>query len=140
MSAWGPGAFQNDRALEWLGDVESQDDPTLIDDAIDDVAEAGEGDRLELATCQTALAAAELVAAMGGKRSPRLPDEVAAWAGEQEEPEVELVQSSIAAVGRIRARSELRDSLSEDGDPDAYWLRSLDDLVSRLSAAQTGGG
>lgn len=137
MGAWGPGPFQNDQALEWLAEIEEQDDPTLIDDAIDTVIDAGDDDHLDADECQAAIAAAELVAAMGGKPSPRLPDEVGAWAGEQEEPEAELVEQALAAIERIRTSSELREAFSDDGAPNPHWLKSLDDLVARLSAATT---
>lgn len=137
MGAWGPGPFQNDQALAWLAEVEEQDDPTLIDDAVDAIVEAGDDDHLDADDCQAAIAAAEVVAAMGGKPSPRLPDEIGEWAGEQEAPDDDLVQQAVAAIARIRTNSELREAFTEEGTVDAGWLRSLDDLVARLSLATT---
>jgi len=137
MGAWGVGSFQNDQALEWLGEVESEDDPALIEDALGTISEADEDAYLDADDCNVAIAAAELVAAMGGQPSPRLPDGMKEWCDEQEDPEPELVADAVTAIERIGKDSELVEQYTEDGELDPRWKKSLDDLVKRLKAAST---
>jgi len=140
MGAWGAGSFQNDQALEWLGEVESEDDVALVEDALGTVAEAAEDDFLDADDCTVAIAAAEIIAAMGGQPSPRLPDGMKDWCDEQEEPDPEMVQDALAAIQRIRTDSELVTLWSEGGELDKRWVASLDDLVKRLNAANVTAG
>jgi hypothetical protein len=140
MGAWGPGAFQNDQALDWLGEVESEDDSTLVDDALGTVVGAADGDYLDADDCSVAIAAAELVAAMGGQPSPRLPDGIKDWCDEQEEPDPEMVSDALAALTRIREASELVELWTEGGELNQRWVSGLEDLARRLGAANTAEG
>lgn len=137
MGAWGVGSFQNDQALEWLGEMESEDDTTLIEDALGTITEADEGAHLDADECNVAIAAAELVAAMGGQPSKRLPDGMKDWCDEQDDPEPEVVADALAAIAKIRKGSELLEQYTEGGKVDVAWEKSLDDLVKRLNAANT---
>lgn len=137
MGAWGPGAFQNDQALDWLGEVESDDDASLVDDALAAIVGAADDDHLDADECSVAIAAAELVAAMGGQASPRLPDGIKDWCDEQEEPDPEMVSDALAALTRIREGSELVEQWSEGGELNQRWVSGLEDLARRLAAANT---
>ena len=137
MGAWGAGSFQNDQALEWLGEVESEDDVALVEDALGTVAEAAEDDFLDADDCSVAIAAAEIIAAMGGQPSPRLPDGMKDWCDEQEEPDPEMVSDALAALTRIREGSELVEQWSEGGELNQRWVSGLEDLARRLAAANT---
>src|SRR5690606_8457907 len=66
VTAWGPGTFDNETALDWLGDLELAD-ADYVRDALAGVAEAHDADELDAHAYRAALAAAEIVAAARGR-------------------------------------------------------------------------
>jgi hypothetical protein len=137
MGFWGPNAFDSDEALEWMGQVEDEEDTGLVDEAIEAVAGASEKDRLDIETCVAAIVSAELVAAMGGKASPRLPDGMKEWVLSQDEPDAELVAQAVKAVERISKASRLADEFGADPEGLEDWRFALGGLVKRLQNAKT---
>lgn len=135
MGAWGPSALQNDDAVDWLGTLEDEEDISLIDDALDAITDADEEEVLEADACCVALAAAEVVAALGGKPSPRLPDGIKELIADEDPIEPELVDQALEAVGRVRADSELLIQWQEEGSVDD-WFAALDELTKRLTATK----
>src|SRR6185312_4470196 len=97
MGTWGTDSFQNDWALDWLGDLRECRDASLVRTALSQVVEHGGTkhsppsilERLRGRSHHTAwltasvaaksLAAAEIVAAWRGHPSSNLPDSVIAW-------------------------------------------------------------
>ena len=77
------------------------------------------------------LAAAEVVAALGGNPSDSLPKEIAAWVKGKRNPSKKLKKDALAAVAAVKKSSELKD-LWEESDDFAAWLSSLEDLEQRL--------
>ncbi len=76
MGAFGPGSFENDDALDFAAELEASGADALtevLERAVgaDGVRDAGLG--------AAALAAAEVVAALAGRPSRELPDEVKLW-------------------------------------------------------------
>jgi hypothetical protein len=59
MGAWGHRTFENDSALDWLGDL-AEGDPSLVGEALDVAAGSAEDAYLEVDEASAALAAAEL--------------------------------------------------------------------------------
>jgi hypothetical protein len=74
--AWGPGPFQNDDALDWLGELAGANDASVLVAAL---TQANSTAYVEAPQCSAALAAAEFVAAAAGRPMKNLPDAAAAW-------------------------------------------------------------
>jgi hypothetical protein len=128
MGAWGTGSFDNDTALDFVGDVvEGGDWQAVMELALAPV-EPGEliGDEA------TVIAAAEIVAAARGHAAPDLPENLAAWLA-RETPifSDDLVHRCRVFVRTIANESELRD-LWEEADGFGEWLTALEDLDARL--------
>jgi hypothetical protein len=67
MGAWGEGAFENDAAVDWsqgFFEADLEYGLLLVEQALGDVAYAGDEDLVEADDGRKAVAAAELVAAM----------------------------------------------------------------------------
>jgi hypothetical protein len=132
MGAWGVDPFQNDLALDWLGEFTDDFGIDFVRATLDQASwENGE----------VTLAAAEIVAAIaghagsttaldrpvGGSVASRLPALRPALTSE-------LVRSSIAAVDGVANDSELAD-LWRDSADETEWRALLEDLKARLEAA-----
>ena len=79
MGCWGVGNFENDDALDWLGDL--QDGAGF--GAVERVLGARlNGACIEAPEASESLAASEVVAALLGRPSGDLPVEVARWVAE----------------------------------------------------------
>jgi len=131
MGAWGAGAFENDDALDWLGDLKAADGWAPMSDALEQI-DLGEP---PAPSCTRALAAAELVAAARGHPTKDFPESAARWlATAVTPPSPELVAQAAAAVAAIRRASELRDLFKEAGDLRA-WSAEMRRLDARLKKA-----
>lgn len=130
MGAWGIGPFDNDDAGDWAYDVVESDDLSVVEAAINEIASA-QGAYLESPDCCNALAAAELVAAMLGKPSDSLPEELAQWISGRPAPPSSTVKNAQEAVSAILAASELRE-LWEETDDYEQWTAITRDLLRRL--------
>lgn len=128
MGAWGHRSFDNDDALDWLGDLEEQG-PILVQDALEQIVALVAYDD----SCSAALAAAELVAAAHGRGDDRLNETAAAWL-RGNRAEVATIDRKLAhrAVERIVTKSELRDLWSEGGDA-SEWESDVRELMHRLA-------
>jgi hypothetical protein len=124
MGAWGPGNFENDAALDWLGQDEL------------DVARALRADGSS-EECEHALAAAELVAAWNGHAVSELPKAAEAFLERRRGgPKAELVAKARECVTAIMTDSELLALWKDDGNP-APWKAVQQDLLDRLGRAST---
>ena len=65
MGTWGADTFDNDGACDWAGDFIEKDRLTFVDQALDEVLEAG-GTYLDSDLACKALAACELLARLQG--------------------------------------------------------------------------
>jgi hypothetical protein len=130
MGAWGPGAFENDAAIDWLAEIEPNGD-ALTGPLMRVLA----GDFPEADEASEALAAAELIAALHGRPADGLPEEAAGfiegWDGKPPPP----VDSALSAIDKILSGSELLELWSEesdDGEPSPEFRAALADLKRRL--------
>jgi hypothetical protein len=133
MRTWGVGPFDNDEAADWLAALVDVDDATLLHEALDEVAGAGDGEYVESGWAAVALAAAEVVAAGVGRGGPGLPDEARGWL--ERHPRVvtdEDREPARLAVRHVLDASELRDLWLDSADR-AEWLRRTSDLLERLA-------
>ncbi len=76
MGAFGPGSFENDDALDFAAELEASGAVALSE--VLERAVGGDGVR-DAGLGAAALAAAEVVAALAGRPSGELPDEVKLW-------------------------------------------------------------
>ncbi|MDB6072784.1 MAG: hypothetical protein JWO89_424 [Verrucomicrobiaceae bacterium] len=131
MGAWAVDSFGNDAALDWVAELNDADDISILDDTLSDVAESNE--ELESPKCCTAIAAAEVLAAMRGKPTVDLPDEVTEFVARiKEKPPADLIQLAFDALERIKDSSELQELWAES-DSGPAWLKAMADLEKRLS-------
>jgi hypothetical protein len=90
------------------------------------------GEELEAPECADAIAAAEVVAALLGRPLDELPDNVSEWVeSHRGRHEPSLASTALAALARVRKKSELKEQWDESDEPKA-WYASLDDLERRL--------
>ena len=141
MGAWGGGVFANDDAADWAGDLVDDGSVQHVQDALSVAAECPGDDYLEAPEGSEALAAAEVVAAAGGRPLPddACSEAVLQWAAEH--PEIataDWLALALRAVNRVMApQSELRElwlDHDEGADPDAAreWKHAVAELRSRL--------
>jgi hypothetical protein len=143
MGAWGSSSFENDDALDFVGDaIESRDAAPAIRDALDRVATAivgaEEGEfRLGAEAGLNAIAAAELVAACLGRPSSDLPPEAAAWCSAEPIGPAELLSlrgRALDALNRVDSATSEARALWEEAGAESLnqWRSSVDELRSRL--------
>lgn len=130
MGAWGPGNFENDDALDWIGDLTGTKDGWAMIRAV--LAEAAKADLPDVRQCCFALAAAECVAISRGKPPEKPSSAAATWCAQNRKgPSEELRVLALKAVLRVRADSELKDLWDEGEETD--WDDVVGDLERRLS-------
>jgi hypothetical protein len=130
MGAWGAGLFENDGALDWVGDL--MDAPhgwalvrKTLSDAGQDEAEEGASDG------ECILAAAECVAVARGKPAAKPNPDLVVWCRNHPlKDAAPLAALAVKAVRWVRTSSELKDLWEESGDPE--WDRVVADLERRL--------
>lgn len=133
MGAWSHRIFDNDDAMDWVGELESAVDFGPISEAFDSVLELDD-DFLEAPEASTALAAAEVVAALLGRPADGLPEEVTGWVAGKAPPRAGLVKKAQRVVRRVAGDSELKD-LWADSPDSARWQQGIEGLLSRLGPA-----
>ncbi len=140
MGAWDIHTFDNDSALDWLGDfMEAPSEDALlkaftiaktektgllariIDGRLPDLAEL-EGEEV--------LAAAEVVASLKGRPAPGNPPEIASLPAIPIGPAT--VAKAIEAIDGILLNSNLKDCW-EESDAFPAWLADVNDLRQRLA-------
>lgn len=128
MGAWGLGNFDNDDALDWVCDLEETKGPAFLDETLDAVSEDS-----STPVCTSALAAAEIVAALKGAPAPDLTDEALSWVKENAGPPApELLAKARQACVLIKTDSELRE-LWDEVEQLADWLAIVADTERRLA-------
>ena len=149
MGAWGVGNFQNDWALDWLGDLCESGDASLIQATLSRVVEHGgtkhsppsiferlrghrrHTDWLTANVASKALAAAEIIAAWLGHPIARLPDGTTEWIQQHSSSlKPDIIPLARQAVNIVKTNSELKD-LWEEGDA-SEWYQVIQDLDQRL--------
>jgi hypothetical protein len=135
MPGWGTGSFENEEAQSFLGQLKSlgiEDLRPIL------VRAADQEDYIEAPESSTAIAAAEVVAALlaaakDETSSPAMPRKIVDWVGENKVAvPPDLVDLARRAVERVRTNSELKD-LWLEAEGLNEWSASLRDLESRLA-------
>ena len=136
MGAWGLGNFENDDALDWVFELQSAKDLSVVVETFDQVIESSEGyvDAWESAI---ALAAAEVVAALAGQPAAQLPGEVMEWVKDYTSEnkaislDASIMNKAKQAVTIVLTNSELQELWEETEEYD-QWKSVIVDLQKRL--------
>jgi hypothetical protein len=133
MGTWGHNSFENDDALDWVSnELAGANDLSAISSALASVAEWQANKYLEWPECAAAIAAAEVVAALHGWPSSKMPDSVLDWlAGHKLQVGHEVISTALKAIERVRHQSEMQETWDETADH-GLWQQSLSDLEARL--------
>lgn len=138
MGAWGSGTFDNDDALDWLGELEASKKSSVIAATIKKVTQPTKP-VLESSDCCAALAAAELVAAAAGTGSPYLPEEALQFLADHPlKVDAKLMADTHLALEKIASDSELKDVWDESDTPED-WYDCIAELKQRLKSADVAG-
>ena len=131
MGAWGINTFENDDALDWLGEFCDEPSEDLLFEDFAVVNDVGD-EYLEAPESSAALAAAEIVAALRGKPSASLSDEAKECVRNFKlKPNDELISAAQKAVARVQTDSELKE-LWDESDDAPKWQATVQDLSERL--------
>ena len=129
MGAWGTGSFENDDAKDWVAGLDKVAPEELTRIL---VRAADDPEYLEAPAAYVAVAAGEVVAALGGAPAERAPAVIVEWA--RTHPKAltpKLKVTAIRALERVRTNSEVKDLwLQADGLND--WIAAIRELQGRL--------
>jgi len=125
MGAWGAGGFENDTALDFAAEIE-----TVGDIAAAFAAEPG--GTINADTASTIIAAAECIAAMLGRPSDDLPEDLADRLAGFGKPAPELLETARNHVSMVISKSELTELWAEADDPQDFNL-AMTGLIDRLN-------
>jgi hypothetical protein len=135
MGAWGIGIFQDDTALDFVGDLRDEDRPfDRMRAAFEDAAST---EYLEYAAAQAALVSAAVVdAILSGSTILDVDDDLRSWVGGLDPDEARALRTIAAkACTRVLAAgSELNELWSENEDDYPRWQAQVAQLASRLSS------
>ena len=129
LGAWGTGSFENDDAVDWVAELDtiSPEELTRIL-----VRAADDPEYLEGPAASVAVAAAEVVAALGGSPAESAPAKIGEWVGKHPQAGTEESKAvAIRAVERVRRNSELKE-LWMEADGLNEWIAGLKGLQGRL--------
>ena len=132
MGAWGSDGFSNDDALDWLQDFAESPTLEMLRDTLEHILSADAED-LEAPDCSEAIAASEIIAALGGKPSAKIPDELKAWLQTGHGLNAQALRPlARRAMLAIEKESELQE-LWDESDFRNQWHAEMADLIARLA-------
>ncbi|MGE5700952.1 MAG: DUF4259 domain-containing protein [Clostridia bacterium] len=129
MGAWSHEIFGNDDAMDWVGELLEAEDLSVVEQVLQETAD--EDDYIEVDLASQALAAAEVVAFLGGKPGAELqPDsdveeELLAWLKKRNDNVDHLKPLALQVVRKVKASSEETEDYQ-------LWLDTVTDLEGRL--------
>jgi hypothetical protein len=130
MGAWGHRSFDNDSALDWLGELSGI---AKLRRAFTTVTQAEPKQYIDVDDASAAIAAAELIAAARGHTMKGLPDTAADWlADHANKVTTRDAQLARAAIVRVQKSSELQELWAENGVKNP-WQREIAKLLERLT-------
>ncbi len=130
MGSWGIGSFENDNAADWIDDFAEDPGLDYVLDALTSVVE--NDDLIDTGDAESAIAAAEVVAALKKQPHPELREAVSKWVSEQPPVDESLIALALRAIDRVKTNSELQVLWEETEDSDA-WQLELDQIADRLT-------
>jgi Domain of unknown function (DUF4259) len=129
MGAWSIEHFDNDAALDWLYDFSMTPSVQLLEDTFKAVADTT--DYIESDDGAAVLAAAEVIAAVKGKKSAAYPEDTEVFSSLRISPE--LIARALQAIDVVSREdnSELKE-LWQESDEYEDWQKAVNDLRERL--------
>ena len=132
MGAWGPGPFENDEAMDWVGKLRKSDDPGYPLAVLRSLDGVGP---LAGRAAEIGIAAAEAVAASRGQPAEELPAGVLEWLRARgARADAAAAELALQVIDAIEADSELQ-LLWDEGDG-SMWHAGIADLRRRLRAGR----
>lgn len=128
--AWGSGSFENDSALDWVYEIEESEGSDILLKTLRTVFIS---EYIEVDVCSSAIAAAEVVAAIKIKKYDSLPKSLASWSRANEsmyEPEMSKFALKALEICRSKTKSELAQLWAESNS--AEWQSSVRALELKL--------
>jgi hypothetical protein len=125
MGTWGPGAFENDAALDFVPEIES------AQDLADALTIRTPDQPINADTACRIVVVAECVAAMRGQPCDDMPDALAERLAKFGKPSRSLFHHARDHLAAVMIRSELMELWAE-GDPRPFNL-AMHDLLQRLN-------
>lgn len=128
--AWGPGAFENDDALDWVRLCIESKDGAVVASALKAALQPGD---LQAPEAAAAIAAAEVVAAARGKPSAKLPKQLSDWLIHQPKQEI-AKYAPIARKALNRAKDPRVSELGQlwEESAEKQWTSAVAELETRL--------
>jgi hypothetical protein len=131
MGAWGYGSFENDSALDWLGNDFRPRGAAAVEEALRAAAESPEGAYLDVDDASAAVAATEFVAAARDGDHSKLGSALNDFAAHRQFlTSPHLLPLARQALDRILRQSELRDLWTEGQDRSR--INEMNSLSARL--------
>ena len=134
MGTWDTKTFDNDDAMDWPAELAEADDLSICERALN--PEELRGYYLQVSDGVVILCAGEVLAALRGRPSPDLPEEVQQWVTSHRRLDATpLLPVAIAKIDRVLAQHSELDELWKENESDyPSWRSGVDDLRSRLGA------
>jgi hypothetical protein len=137
MGTWGYLAFDNDTTNDWVDNLETVNNLSLIESTFDELEDVGD-EYVDADIASEALGACEVIARLLGNLgyTNSYTEKIDRWvAAHQINPSPELVNRALAALDRILSdNSELcelyKEGTEEDNNND--WHKVMEDLRKRL--------
>jgi hypothetical protein len=137
MGTWGYLAFDNDTTNDWIDNLETVNNLSLIESTFDELEDVGD-EYVDADIASEALGACEVIARLLGNLgyTNSYTEKIDRWvATHQINPSPELVNRALAALDRILGdNSELcelhKEGTEEDNNND--WHKVMEDLRKRL--------
>jgi len=135
MGAWGVGMFDDDSALDFLGELAAVDDPASL--MMQSFAVATDSDYLEYDSAQSVVvAAAAIDTLLNGTHHGDDLELLDSWVTRNRNLNVApLKPLAVAAIQRVLSEgSELRELWSENAKDYPAWRSGLESLAARLGS------
>lgn len=129
MGSWGYTALEDDTVLDFIGEFGDSPSIELLDKTLQQAIDV---EYIDDWVGASALAAAEVVAAINENPLAALDDKIKEWANSAGACVDNLKSSALMAVNKVFEESELRE-IWEDSDGLEQWSVAIEDLKSRLA-------
>jgi hypothetical protein len=136
LGAWGVGTFENDTACDYAGEIAAGEDLSRIEATLTRVLGAGTS-YLEAPDAEEALAAADIIARLGGRFGKRdsYTAAIDKWIDRVKlPPSRQLVEKARSTIARILTEPSEIVELWSDADELDAWKSSVEELSARLSS------
>lgn len=146
MSVWGPDAFENDDAADWVADLENEPSIDSMVQAVDELADPVHVGYIEIPECCVAVAAAELLARLISGSSDSEPLSQESWSALLSEMQTydlakkrKIANLAYHAVDRVlhdSEGSELQQHWTDSHLGYDVWATAMEDLLDRLGRSR----